>query len=206
MGLYSRYVLPHVINCACGTRPIEKERAKVTPLASGVVLELGFGSGRNVAHYDAARVTRVIAVEPEEGMMALAHKAAAAAPVPVEVLQEKAEDLSVAPGSVDTVLLTYVLCTIPDGIAALQAARRALKPGGRLLFCEHGIAPDEKVARTQRNIEPAWKRLAGGCHLTRDIPAMLRAGGFAIDELTAWYLPKTPQFAGYTYRGVAHAV
>lgn len=205
MGLYSRYVLPHVINCACGTRPIEKERAKITPLAAGVVLELGFGSGRNLAHYDASKVAKVYALEPEAGMLALARKAAATAPVPVEILPERAEDLSLPDASVDCVLITYTLCTIPDGVTALAAARRALKPGGRLLFCEHGLAPDADVAASQERIEPLWKRLAGGCHLTRDIPALLSAGGFKIADLTSWYLPKTPRFAGYTYRGVAYA-
>jgi len=198
-------VLPHLINCACGTRPIEKERAKIVPRAAGIVLELGFGSGRNLAHYDPARVQKIYALEPEAGMLALARKAAIGAPVPVEILPEKAEELSLPQGSVDCVLITYTLCTIPDGVTALQAARRALKPGGRLLFCEHGLAPDAEIARAQRRIEPLWSKLAGGCHLTRDIPALLAAGGFRIEDLTAWYLPKTPQFAGYTYRGEAFA-
>ena len=205
MGLYSRYVLPHLINCACGARPIEKERAKIVPRAAGVVLELGFGSGRNLAHYDFARIEKIYALEPEPGMRELARKAAAGAPAPIEILPEKAEDLSLPEASVDCVLVTYTLCTIPDGVAALKAARRALKPGGRLYFCEHGLAPDAQVARTQRRIEPLWSRLAGGCHLTRDIPALLGQGGFRIEDLTSWYLPRTPQFAGYTYRGAAVA-
>jgi len=205
MGLYSRYVLPHLINCACGARPIEKERAKIVPRAEGVVLELGFGSGRNLAHYDAARVAQVYALEPEPGMLALARKAAAGAAMPVQILAEKAEDLSLPAASVDCVLVTYTLCTIPDGVAALRAARRALKPGGKLHFCEHGLAPDADVANTQRSVEPLWRRLAGGCHLTRDVPALLAEGGFAVDDLTAWYLPSTPRFAGYTYRGSAAA-
>jgi len=205
MGLYSRYVLPHLINCACGARPIEKERAKIVPRAAGVVLELGFGSGRNLAHYDFARIEKIFALEPEPGMLALARKAAAGAPSPIEILPEKAEDLSLPDASVDCILVTYTLCTIPDGVAALRAARRVLKPGGRLYFCEHGLAPDAKVSNTQRRIEPLWSRIAGGCHLTRDIPALLGQGGFRIEDLTSWYLPSTPPFAGYTYRGAAVA-
>jgi ubiquinone/menaquinone biosynthesis C-methylase UbiE len=205
MGLYSRYILPHLINCACGTRPIEKERAKIVPRAAGTVLELGFGSGRNLAHYDTSKVQKIYALEPEAGMLALARKAAAGAGVPIEILPEKAEDLSLPPGSVDCVLITYTLCTIPDGHAALHAARRALKPGGRLLFCEHGLAPDAEIARSQRRIEALWSKIAGGCHLTRDVPALLASGGFRVEDLTGWYLPKTPRFAGYTYRGEAVA-
>jgi ubiquinone/menaquinone biosynthesis C-methylase UbiE len=203
MGFYGRYILPHVINCACGTRPIEKERAKITPLATGVVLELGFGSGRNLSHYKPERVEKLYALEPEAGMLALARKAAARAAFPVEILAEPAEKLSLPEKSVDTVLCTYTLCTIPDGVAALKAAARALKPGGKFLFCEHGRAPDADVQRKQAQIEPLWKRLAGGCHLTRDIPALLQAGGLRVETMEAWYLPKTPKFAGFTYRGVA---
>jgi SAM-dependent methyltransferase len=203
MGFYNRYILPHVINCACGTKPIMKERAKVTPRARGVVLELGFGSGRNLGLYDPAKVTRLFALEPEPGIRALGEKAAEGLPFPVEVLPDKAEDLRLPPASVDTILLTYTLCTIPDGVTALRKAREALKPDGQLLFCEHGLSTDAKVARTQAAIEPMWKRIAGGCRLTHNIPKLIEAGGFVITELTAWNLPKTPAFAGFTYRGAA---
>lgn len=203
MGFYERHILPHVINFACGAEPIAKQRAKLAPLASGVVLELGFGSGLNIPYYDASRVERLYALEPSAGMLALARKAAAGSGLPIEVLQETAETLSLPPGSVDTVLVTFSLCTIPDPHAALEGARRALKPGGRLLFCEHGLAPDEKVRRTQAQIEPVWKHIAGGCHLTRDIPALIREAGFAIDDLQTMYLPRAPHWAGFNYWGGA---
>lgn len=203
MNLYERYVLPVMIGAACGCRPIRRQRAKIVPRAEGVVLELGFGSGLNLEHYDRAKVSKLYALEPSEGMLARARTHAEAAPFPVEILPETAERMSLAPASVDTVVVTYSLCTIPDAVSALEGARRALKPGGRLLFCEHGLAPDEGVRRWQRRIEPVWRPIAGGCYLTRDIPALVEAGGFAIERLETMYLPKSPRWAGYNYWGEA---
>lgn len=203
MSFYSRFVLPCVINCACGAKPIRYQRRKVVPRAEGVVLELGFGSGLNLPFYDASKVSRVYALEPEEGMLVRACRVAAKAPVPVEVLPEPAERISLPDHSVDTVLVTYALCTIPDPVSALAGAKRVLKPGGKLLFCEHGLAPDAHVVRRQQSIEPLWRRIAGGCHLSRDIPSLVRAGGFAIEDLEQMYLPSTPRFAGYNYWGAA---
>jgi SAM-dependent methyltransferase len=205
MGFYARHILPVVINCACGAKPIRHQRRKIVPRAEGVVLELGFGSGLNLPYYDAARVSRVYALEPEEGMLARARKVAAKAPLPVEILPERAEDISLPAESVDTVLVTYALCTIPDVAAALEGVRRVLKPEGKLLFCEHGLAPDEEVQRGQRAIEPIWTRIAGGCHLSRDIPALVALGGFRIEDMETMYLPSTPRFAGYNYWGAARA-
>ncbi len=205
MSFYNRYILPAFLTCACGTKPVRYQRRKIVPRAEGVVLELGFGSGLNLPYYDAAKVTRLYALEPEEGMLVRARKAARGAPVPVEILPERAEEISLPAHSVDTVLVTYSLCTIPDPVSALAAARRVLKPGGVLLFCEHGLAPDAKVQRTQRMVEPIWKRVAGGCHLTRDVRALVEAGGFAIDACETMYLPSTPRFAGYNVWGSARA-
>jgi ubiquinone/menaquinone biosynthesis C-methylase UbiE len=203
MGLYDRYILPPLLNLACSCRPVRRQREKIVPQAHGVVLELGFGSGLNLAHYDASRVAKVYALEPAAGMLVRARRQAQSAPFPVEVLPETAEQLSLPPGSVDTVLVTYSLCTIPDPIAALQGARRALKSGGRLLFCEHGRAPDEGVQRWQQRIEPVWRVIGGGCHLTRDIPSLIRSAGFAIEKLDTMYLPRTPKWAGFNYWGAA---
>lgn len=203
MNPYDRYVLPCIINCACGAKPIKYQRRKIVPRAEGVVLELGFGSGLNVPYYDASKVSRVYALEPEEGMLVRARKIAAHAPVPIEVLPEKAEEISLPDHSVDTVLVTYALCTIPDPVSALRGARRVLKPGGKLLFCEHGLAPDANVQRTQRAVEPLWRRIAGGCRLTRDIPALVAAGGFHVADMESMYLPSTPRFAGFNYWGCA---
>ena len=205
MGLYDRYIVPPLINLACGARPIAKQRAKIVPQASGVVLELGFGTGLNLVHYDPAKVTKLIALEPSAGMLVRARKAAETSPVPIEILAETAEKLTVPPASVDTVLVTYSICTIPDPVSALSAARKVLKPGGTLLFCEHGLAPDAAVQKSQRQIEPFWKRLAGGCHLCRDIPRLITEAGFRIDRQETMYLPGTPQWAGYNYWGAASA-
>jgi SAM-dependent methyltransferase len=136
-------------------------------------------------------------------MLAIARKAAAASPLDVAMLQETAETLSLGPESIDTVVVTFSLCTIPDPRSALEGARRALKKDGRMLFCEHGRAPDEAVRRTQARIEPIWKRLAGGCHLTRDMPALIRGAGFEIEGLETMYLPKAPHWAGFNYWGEA---
>jgi ubiquinone/menaquinone biosynthesis C-methylase UbiE len=203
MGLYSRYVLPTIISCGCGMRPIAVERQALVPRAEGVVLELGMGSGHNLRFYDPAKVAKVYALEPDRGMLDKARRRVAGAPVRVRVLPETAEGLSLPDESVDTVLVTFALCTIPDAVAALRGARRALRQGGRLLFCEHGRSPDPEVFRRQTRIEPVWTRLFGGCHLTRDIPALIREAGFAIDELDAGYLPKAPRIGGYLYRGSA---
>lgn len=172
---------------------------------SGVVLELGFGSGRNVPHLDAARISKLYAVEPEAGMRALSRKAAAAAPFPVEVRAETAETLDIPLHSVDTLFVTYTLCTIPDPVSALSACRPFLKADATLVFCEHGLAPDAPVAKSQRGIEPLWRRIAGGCHLTRDIPAIVASAGFRIDAMDAMYLPNTPRIAGYNTWGAARA-
>jgi SAM-dependent methyltransferase len=203
MGFYNRYILPPLLGAACGVRPISRQRDKIVPQAEGVVLELGFGSGLNLSHYDAGKITRLYGLEPSEGMLVKARTAAQHARFPVEILQETAEALSLPAHSVDTVLVTYSLCTIPDAVSALTGARRALKPGGRLLFCEHGLAPDESVRTWQRRIEPIWRPIAGGCHLTRDIPALIKAGGFEIESLETMYLPKSPKWAAYNYWGAA---
>ena len=206
MGLYDRYILPGLINAACSARPINRQRMKIVPQAEGVVLELGFGSGLNLPFYDAAKVTRLIALEPSKGMLAKAEDKAKEAKFPVDVLAETAEKLSLDDASVDTVLVTYSLCTISDPVSALNAARRVLKPGGRLLFCEHGRAPDEAVYRSQKRIEPVWKVIGGGCHLTREIPKLVTAAGFGVDAMETMYLPKSPRWAGFNYWGVARAI
>lgn len=203
MGFYDRYVVPPLIGLACGAKPISKQREKVVPHAEGVVLELGFGSGLNLPFYDRSKVRKLFALEPAPGMLARARKTASNSDLPVEILAETAETLSLPAASVDTVLVTYSLCTIPDAIAALQGARRALRPGGRLLFCEHGRAPDEAIRRTQSRIEPIWKVIGGGCHLTRDIPSLVSGGGFEIEKLETMYLPGTPRWAGFNYWGAA---
>jgi SAM-dependent methyltransferase len=205
MNLYERFLLPSLITTACSCSPVDKQRQKIVPAAAGVVLELGFGAGLNLPHYDALKVRKLYALEPSPGMVKRARRAVRNAPFEVEIVPQTAEALSLAPASVDTVLVTYSLCTIPGAVAALEAARRTLKPNGRLLFCEHGLSPDQGVQRWQRRIEPVWKVIGGGCHLSRDIPALIRSAGFVIDKLETMYLPKSPKWAGYNYWGSARA-
>jgi SAM-dependent methyltransferase len=205
VGFYDRYIVPPLLGLACGTGPIRHQRSKIVPQAEGTVLELGFGSGLNLPHYDRSKVDKLFALEPAPGMLKRARKAAKSAGFPVEILAETAETLSLAEASVDTVLVTYSLCTIPDPVTALAASRRALRPGGQLLFCEHGRAPDAEVQRRQEKIEPWWKVIAGGCHLCRDIPRLVCDAGFEIQKLETMYLPKTPPWAGFNYWGSARA-
>jgi ubiquinone/menaquinone biosynthesis C-methylase UbiE len=203
MGLYSRYILPHLIDAACGSRPIAKQRAKLVPKAAGAVLEIGFGSGRNLAHYDRSKVTQFAAVEPEAGIRALGRKALDAAGWRADLRADPAEALSFPAAQFDTVVCTFTLCTVHNPIAALKEAGRVLKPGGLLLFCEHGLAPDADVQRTQRRFEPLWTRLAGGCRLTRDPMALLAEAGFSPLESQSMYLPGTPRFGGFNVWGAA---
>lgn len=203
MSLYERYVLPHVINAACGTKPILKQREKVVPLAEGRILEVGMGSGINIPYYDASKVDFVWGLEPSEGMRQKAQKNLAKAPFEVKWLDLPGEEIPLEDNCVDTVLLTYTLCTIPDWQSALQQMRRVLKPNGKLIFCEHGEAPDENIKKWQARINPTWKSIAGGCNLNRPIPKCLTNTGFKIDSMDSQYLPATPRIAGFNYWGVS---
>ncbi len=203
MGFYDKYVLPRFINCACGTKPIMKQRQKVVPLATGTVLEIGIGTGLNLPLYDAATVDRVIGLDPSEESWELARERAAHLDFDLEFIGLPGEQIPLEDASVDTVLVTFALCTIPEPVTALQGMARVLRPGGRLIFCEHGKAPDHSVCRWQDRINPYWRRMAGGCNLNRDIPQLLASGGFAVSDLHKAYLPGTPRFAGYNYWGSA---
>jgi ubiquinone/menaquinone biosynthesis C-methylase UbiE len=203
MGFYDRHVLPRFINCACGSKPIMKQREKVVPLASGTVLEIGIGTGLNLPYYDAKRVERLIGLDPSEASWKLAAERAAHLDFEVEFIGLPGEEIPLDDASVDTVVVTFSLCTIPDPVTALQGMARVLRPGGSLVFCEHGSAPDLNVRKWQDRINPLWRRLAGGCHLNRDIPSLLNAGGFAVSALETGYLPSTPRIAGYNYWGSA---
>ncbi len=203
MGFYENRILPRLIDLGCGTKPIAKQREKVVPRAEGRVLEIGMGSGLNVPFYDPKRVELVWGLEPSEGMRRKAMPRVAAAPFPVEWIDLPGEEIPLDDDSADTVLLTYTLCTIPDFRNALAQMRRVLKPGGTLLFSEHGAAPDANVRRWQDRINPLWKKLAGGCNITREVPSALEEAGFEIRELDTMYLPGTPKIAAYQYWGSA---
>ncbi len=203
MGIYDRYILPRAINLACGTSVIMDMRAQVVPRARGRVLEVGMGSGINLPLYRSEQVEWVWGLEPSEGMHALAQSRVKAAPFPVHWLTAPAEKIPLEDNSVDTVLLTFTLCTIPDWKAALREMHRVLKPDGQLLFCEHGLAPEPGVQAWQQRINPLWKKCAGGCNINRPMAALIRDGGFTISELHEDYMPQTPRIAGYVAWGVA---
>ena len=208
MGLWERYAVPCLISAACSSKPIMKQREKVVPLATGNVLELGSGSGTNFGYYSGAAVDRLFALEPAPGMVKRARKTAEDLNLTdhIEFLETGAEAIPLEDNSIDTAVITFVLCTIPDWQSALNEVRRVLKPGGQVLFSEHGLAPDEKVAKWQRRVEPIWKPLAGGCHLTRDIGALFQKAGFAFDRTETMYLPSTPKIAGFVSWGSAKPV
>ncbi|MFO1199422.1 MAG: methyltransferase domain-containing protein [Burkholderiaceae bacterium] len=203
MNPYDRFILPRLTNCVCGGSRVTRLRQLVVPRARGRVLEIGFGSGLNLAHYDRSCVDRIWALEPSAQMRALAMPRVARSGLDVRIIDAPAERLPLEAGSVDTVVATFVLCTIPDPSAALACALRALRPGGQLLFCEHGAAPDADVRRWQDRLNRPWRRLAGGCHLNRDIAGLIESAGFRIGELDSAYLPSAPRFVGYVSRGVA---
>lgn len=205
MGLYDKYIVPRFINSkfACGAPPIAYQRKKVVPLAEGRVLEIGIGTGLNLEHYDASRVEKVIGLDPSEESWRIAGKRAEGLGFDVEFIGLPGEEIPLEANSVDTVLVTYALCTIPDTRSALEGMRRVLRPGGKLIFCEHGCAPDHEVEVWQNRINPVWKKLAGGCNLNRKIPNLLEEGGFKVQNLETMYLPNTPRFAGFNYWGTA---
>lgn len=205
MGFYDRYILPKFLACACGAKPIAKQRAKVVPRAEGRVLELGMGGGLNLAFYDPAKVSVVEGVDPSAELRALAEAAPRPEGLKVALQAGRAEALPFEDNSFDTVVCTFTLCSVGDGAAALAEARRVLKPTGSFLFCEHGLAPDADVVKWQRRIEPVWKALAGGCHLTRPVSTAITAAGFTLADLQTMYLPGTPRFAGWNEWGSAKA-
>jgi ubiquinone/menaquinone biosynthesis C-methylase UbiE len=204
MGFYDKHILPRIIDCVCGQDIMKEQRQQVAPLASGCVLEVGIGSGHNLPFYDASKVERVIGIDPGEELMAIARQRSRDLPFPVDLVAQGCENIPLDNHSVDTVLVTFSLCTIPAVEQALTQMRRVLKPGGQMIFCEHGRAPDTGIQRWQDRLNPFWNYCMGGCNLNRDMPALIRDSGFVIERLEAEYLKRVPRFAGYRYLGVAH--
>jgi SAM-dependent methyltransferase len=202
MGFYENRILPYLLNLAMNTKATRAERQRLLGDVKGAVLEVGFGSGLNLSYYPKA-VTKVVGVDPSHTSARLARKRIAASSFPVEFVGLSAEKLPVADASFDSIVSTFTLCTIPDVAAALAEMRRALKPEGQFHFVEHGHADDPRVARWQERLNGLEQKVFGGCHLNRDISALIRQAGFEIERLEHAYLKGAPKFAGFLYRGVA---
>jgi SAM-dependent methyltransferase len=202
MGLYVERVLPYCCNAMMANRVLRPFRQQVAEGLAGEVVEIGFGTGLNLP-YLPRTITRLRAVEPSELSVRLARKRIAAAPFPVEVVGLDGQSIPLPDASADAVLCTWSLCTIPDPVAALREMARLLRPGGSLHLVEHGLAPDAGVQRWQHRLTPLQRHLAGGCHLNRDIPALLTEGGFDTSGLQADYVPKQPKPVAWLTRGTA---
>ena len=201
MGFYDKYILPTFLNCACGTKPMQYQRKKIVPFAKGEVLEIGIGSGLNLPFYDLDKINKIWGLDPSEELNSMAKKVARDIDIDVDLIIGGAEEIPLPENSIDTILLTYTLCTIPKVKDSIKEIERVLKPSGSMLFCEHGLAPDEKVAKWQQRLNPYWKKIAGGCNLNRDIPKIIQDSSFKITKLETMYLPSTPKFAGFNYWG-----
>ncbi|MDA9113563.1 class I SAM-dependent methyltransferase [Gammaproteobacteria bacterium] len=202
MGLYDKYILPKFLNCACGSKPINYQRQKVVPLAKGKVLDIGIGSGLNIPFYNSDKIDKVIGIDPSHELIDLAKQLANDSKASIELVIGSAESIPYPDNFFDTVLVTYTMCTIPNVAIANKEMWRVLKDDGRLIFCEHGLAPDKKISKWQNRIDPFWGKIAGGCHLNRDIQKLITDAGFSFESLDKMYIPSTPKFAGYNYWGV----
>ncbi|MFL2693545.1 MAG: class I SAM-dependent methyltransferase [Gammaproteobacteria bacterium] len=203
MSLYEKYVLPKFLNCACGSKPVSYQRKKVVPLAEGKVLEVGIGSGLNLPFYDKAKIDEIWGLDPSEQLSEMAKQVADEESMEVKFISSGAEDIPLPDNYFDCVLVTYTMCTIPEVQRANQEIRRVLKEDGKMIFCEHGEAPDQNIRKWQNRINPFWGKLAGGCNINRKIPSLIQDSGFDIIEMEAMYLPNTPKIAGYNYWGYA---
>ena len=200
---YEKYVLPKIINCACGTKPILIQRQKIVPSASGVILEIGVGSGVNIPYYSNSNVKKLIGLDLQQDNWDQAYKIAKKSDISIDLLQGDGEELPIPNNSIDTVLITYTMCTIPNVQRSLAEIKRVLNREGKLLFCEHGLAPDKKVQKWQNKLNPIWKKCLGGCNLNRNIPELVLKSGFSFESISEMYIPSTPKFIGYNYWGTA---
>jgi ubiquinone/menaquinone biosynthesis C-methylase UbiE len=201
MGFYNDVILPRLIDLALRNKQLRPFRERVVGAAEGRVLEIGVGSGRNLPFYRAA-AREIYALEPAPRLVAMARNAPRATTMPVTFIEASAEAIPLDEHSVDTVVMTWTLCSIPEAVAALAEMRRVLRPGGRLMFVEHGQAPDARVRWWQDRLTPVWRRIGGGCHLNRPIRGMIESAGFRIDRIETGYIPG-PKPMTFMYEGSA---
>jgi len=202
MGFYSEYILPRATHFACSLKPAMMQRRKVVPLAAGRVLEIGIGSGLNLPFYVPGKVEYLWGLDPSRENWAVQEDKRTPVDFEVEFLEASAAAIPLADASADSLLITYTMCSLPDVHQALEEMRRVLKPGGQLIFCEHGVAPDAGVRRWQERLNPLWRRLSGGCNLNRSAPELLQQAGFRILAMEAAYIPGWKP-ASFNYWGTA---
>ncbi len=203
MPFYTDHIYPQLVRMPGNPKPIRDVRQRIVPLAQGIVLEIGVGPGVNFVYYDPARVRKLYALEPNPAMIRLAERQRRRTTLDVEFLDLPGERIPLADGTVDTVVSTFTLCTIPGVVEAIRGIGRVLRPGGRLIFCELGRAPDPHVRRWQAWWEPMHHWVFAGLHLTRDIPSLIRQGGFQIEQLETAYLTRFPKSWAYCCWGTA---
>lgn len=201
MGFYDDRILPHVINLAMSNRELLPYRERVLASARGRVLEIGIGSGLNLPFYG-ANVQEILGLDPVTRLIAMARSAVGRCKTAVTFITGSAEAIPIDDRSIDTVVTTWTLCSIPNAVGALEEMRRVLKPGGQLLFVEHGLAPEENVRKWQNRLTPVWKRIGGGCHLNRPISTLIERAGFGITRLDTGYM-KGPRPMTFLYEGSA---
>ena len=203
MAFYKDRVYPHLVTVLGNPKPIREVRQRILPLAEGRILEIGVGPGVNFVHYDPAKVSKVYALEPNPGMIRMAEQQRRRTGLDVEFLDLPGERIPLEDGSVDTVVSTFTLCTIPGVVEAIRGIRRVLRPGGKFIFFEHGLSPDPRVRRWQKWSEPLFHLAFEGCHVTRDIPSLIRQGGFTIEQMDTAYLAPFPKSGSHCWWGTA---
>lgn len=203
MSLYNEHVYPHLVSALGNPKPIAEIRKRILPLADGDVLEIGVGPGVNFPHYDQTKVKKVYALEPNRGMMSRADEQRRRTSLHVEFIGLPGERIPLPNASVDTVVSTFTLCTIPGVVDAIKGLRRVLKPNGKFIFFEHGLAPDVSVQRWQRRTEPFFQWAFEGCHVTRDIPRLISNSGFVIEKVENAYIARFPKSGSYCWWGTA---
>jgi SAM-dependent methyltransferase len=203
MRFYRERIYPHLVSKLGNPKPIAQIRQRIVLLAQGDVLEIGVELGVNFPLYDSARVQNVYALKPNEGMLRRAEEQRSKTKLQIEFLDLPGERIPLSDASVDTVVSTFTLCTIPGVTDAIRGLRRVLKPGGKFIFFEHGLSPDAAVQRWQKRTEPLFQWAFEGCHVTRDIPALISESGFELEQIEAGYLSPFPKSGSYCWWGVA---
>jgi ubiquinone/menaquinone biosynthesis C-methylase UbiE len=206
MAFYRNHVYPEVVSVLGNPPPIQKIRERIIPLAQGTVLEIGVGPGVNFPHYDRTKVDKIFALEPNPGMVRRAEKLGRQTKLDIQFLDLPGERIPLPANSVDTVVSTFTLCTIPGVVDAIRGVGRVLKPGGKFIFFEHGLSPDSGVRRWQKRTEPLFQWAFEGCHVTRDIPSLISEGGFNVEEIETGYLAPFPKCGSYCFWGVASPI